>query len=71
MYKSLGGYSWLAMHTETTIPSNESDIIETTTSAFCLDDNECDVFDETFPDNFNIMESAQNLQTSLFNLKNV
>lgn len=73
MYKSLGGFSWTGIFTESVLQHECSAELESPAS-FVQDLAEgsgMPLIGEETESEFNILESAQNLQNSIMNLKNV
>uniref|UniRef100_A0A1I8PRS8 Transmembrane protein 161B n=1 Tax=Stomoxys calcitrans TaxID=35570 RepID=A0A1I8PRS8_STOCA len=76
MYKSLGGFSWTGIYTESVLQHECSAELEPTAAATVHEFIESSgaglsLTAEETPSDFNIMESAQNLHSSLMSLKNV
>lgn len=74
MYKSLGGYSWTGIFTESVLQHECSAELEPTPAPLEQDFMEgsgMPLLSEETESEFNILESAQNLQNSIMSLKNV
>lgn len=74
MYKSLGGFSWTGIFTETVLQHECSAELEPAAAASMQDFMEGSgmaLLTEESETEFNILESAQNLQNSIMSLKNV
>ena len=73
MYKSLGGYSWTGIFTDSVLQHECSAELEppiSTVQEFA-EGSGMPLLGEEAESDFNILESAQNLQNSIMNLKNV
>lgn len=74
MYKNLGGYNWSGLFIEPlSESSNEGHLIKNDTEALLTNDvNDYSTnIDGSIIDDIDILESAQQLQASFVNLKNV
>ena len=73
MYKSLGGYSWTGIFTESVLQHECSAELEPPVSSLqdFAEGSGMLLLEEAAESDFNILESAHNLQTSIMNLKNV
>ncbi|XP_037816513.1 transmembrane protein 161B [Lucilia sericata] len=73
MYKSLGGYSWTGIFTESVLQHECSADLEPALdmSQDFMEGSGAPLLTEETDNEFNILESAQNLQNSIMSLKNV
>lgn len=72
MYKNLGGYNWSGLFVEPMMSqySNDQNLIKNDTERSDLNEYSTNM-ENSIIDDIDILESAQHLQASLINLKNV
>lgn len=72
MYKNLGGYNWSGLFVEPMMSqySNDQNLIKNDTERNELNEYSTNM-ENSIIDDIDILESAQHLQASLINLKNV
>uniref|UniRef100_A0A1B0BZM8 Transmembrane protein 161B n=1 Tax=Glossina palpalis gambiensis TaxID=67801 RepID=A0A1B0BZM8_9MUSC len=76
MYKSLGGFSWTGLLFNESVVQNDSSFVESETNvrptiAKISESDSFEIFEDQNLQDFNILESAQSLQASITDLKNV
>lgn len=74
MYKSLGGYSWTGIFTESVLQhecSAELEPLNVASDQDFIEGSGMPLISEETENEFNILESAQSLQNSIMSLKNV